>query len=82
MRQLISGYQQKDDDMRKMMAEFQRKDDAMRQKDEIIMSRLSSLKDQMTVLGLEKQKLEYDKGSLEPEKSGSVVKEVSNWYFY
>ena len=45
------------------MAEFQRRVDAMRQKDEMIMSLVSSLKDQMTVLGLAKQKLEYDESS-------------------
>ena len=60
------------------MAEFQRRDDTMRQKDEMIMSRVSSLKEQMTVLGLAKPKLEYDESSLEPER----VARWSKKYFY
>ena len=76
MRQLMSGYQQKDEDMRKLIVECQRRDYIMRQKDEnvrqllsecqrkdeMIMSLVFSLKDQMTILGLAaKSKLDYDK---------------------
>ena len=59
---------QKDEDVRQLISECQRKD-------EMIMSLVSSLKDQMTVLGLAaKSKLEYDEGSLEPER-------VAQWSF-
>ena len=51
------------------MAEFKRTDDAMRQKDGMMKSFVSSLKDQMTVLGLARQKLAYIESSLEPERA-------------
>ncbi|MCG7878901.1 MAG: retropepsin-like aspartic protease, partial [Candidatus Thiodiazotropha endolucinida] len=70
MRLLISNYQRKDNDLRQMIAECQKRDEAMRQKDEMIMSLVSSLKDQKTFSGLAdlNPKTEYDERSLEPER--------------
>ena len=48
--------------MRQLVSEWQRKD-------YMILSLLSSLKDQMTVLGLAKPKLEYFDSSFEPERA-------------